>query len=130
MGRVYNDIDNALREFLCAQHVFFVGTAPLSATGHINVSPKGMDSFRVLDPKRVAYLDYPASGIETVAHLRENGRIVLMFCGFDGSPKVVRLYGKGRAVEPQEAEFSSLVTHFAPKFQLRSIVCVDLDRVA
>jgi hypothetical protein len=130
MGKVYNGIDAALREFLRAQHMFFVGTAPLSATGHINVSPKGMDSFRVLDPKRVIYLDYPASGIETLAHLRENGRIVMMFCAFDGSPKIVRLYGKGRAVEPQDAEFASLIAHFAPKFQPRSIVSVDLDRVS
>ncbi len=130
MGKVHEGIDDALREFLEAQHVFFVGTAPLHAEGHVNVSPKGMDSFRVLAPKRVAYIDYPASGIETVAHVRENGRIVFMFCAFEGSPKIVRLYGKGRALEPQDAEFASLLSHFAPKFRPRSIICVDLDRIA
>src|SRR5712671_7872127 len=130
MGKVYQRVDGTLRDFLQAQHVFFDGTAPLGPDGHVNVSPKGLDGFRVLGPKRVAYVDHPGSGIETVAHLRENGRIVLMFCAFDGPPKIVRLYGRGRTVEPQDAEFSSLMAHFAPKAPARSIIHVDVDLIA
>jgi len=130
MGKIYEHLDEKIRDFLQAQHVFFVGTAPLAADGHVNISPKGMDGFRVLGPKGVAYLDHPGSGIETVAHLRENGRIVLMFCAFDGPPRIVRLYGRGRAIEPQDGDFSSLLACFAPKLLPRSIIQVDLDRIA
>jgi hypothetical protein len=86
MGKVYAELDEALRAFIGAQHVFFVATAPLSGDGHVNVSPKGLDTFRILGPKAVAYLDLVGSGVETVAHLRENGRVTLMFCAFDGRP--------------------------------------------
>ena len=99
-------IDERLARFLLAQPVFFVGTAPLAADGRVNVSPKGMaGTFAVLGPLRVAYLDYTGSGAETIAHLRENGRIVLMFCAFDGPPKIVRLHGRGRVVRPDDREF-------------------------
>src|SRR6478609_5557193 len=97
--KLHESIDGRLRAFIEAQPMFFVATAPLAADGHVNVSPKGMDgTFVVLSPHRIAYLDFFGSGIETVAHLRENGRIVVMFCAFDGAPKIVRLHGRGRVV--------------------------------
>src|SRR5664279_4168757 len=96
MGKVYPSIDESLKSWLSRQTMFFVGTAPLRGDGNVNVSPKGMaGTFAVLTPSRVAYLDYTGSGTETIAHLRENGRIVLMFCAFDGPPKIVRLHGTG-----------------------------------
>ncbi|HEY3233815.1 MAG TPA: pyridoxamine 5'-phosphate oxidase family protein [Polyangiaceae bacterium] len=130
MGKVYEDIAEPLREFILRQHVFFVATAPSGAGGHINLSPKGLDSFRVLGPKRAAYIDYPASGVETIAHVRQNGRIVIMFCAFDGPPKIVRLHGQGKVVEPQDAEFGELVTLFLPKMRPRAIICIDIERIA
>ena len=99
MGRTYEVIDQALAEWLMAQPVFFVSTAPLSADGLVNCSPKGnRDEFVVVDERTVAYLDQTGSGVETIAHLRENGRIVVMFCAFAGAPRIVRLHGRGRAV--------------------------------
>jgi hypothetical protein len=130
MAKVFDELDARLTDFVLAQHVFFVATAPISDAGHINVSPKGLASFRVLDPRTVAYVDYPGSGIETLAHLRENGRIVLMFCAFEGSPNIVRLYGKGRSVEPHEPEFAELVTKFELQLRPRSVIVVKLDRIA
>ena len=101
MATIYEAIDDKLRDWLLAQPVFFVATAPLAGDGHVNVSPKGMaGTFAVLGPHRIAYLDYFGSGIETVAHLRENGRIVVMCCAFNGPPKIVRLHGRGYAVHP------------------------------
>lgn len=133
MATLFDEIDATLRDWLLAQPVYFVATAPLAADGHVNVSPKGMTgTFAVLGPHRVGYLDYFGSGIETMAHLRENGRIVLMACAFEGPPKIVRLHGRGRAVLPADAEFAELRTHF-PKTRdhgLRSIVVVDVDRIA
>src|SRR3954468_2935399 len=95
MGKLYEQIDDTLADFIGRQHVFFVGTAPDSPDGHLNVSPKGLDTFRILGPSSVAYLDLIGSGIETVAHLRQNGRVTIMFCAFEGRPLVVRLYGRG-----------------------------------
>lgn len=133
MATLFDEIDATLRDWLLAQPVYFVATAPLAADGHVNVSPKGMTgTFAVLGPHRVGYLDYFGSGIETMAHLRENGRIVLMACAFEGPPKIVRLHGRGRAVLPADAGFAELRTHF-PKSRdhgLRSIVVVDVDRIA
>ena len=130
---VYDGIDNTLAAWLARQPVFFVGTAPLSGDGHVNLSPKGMTgTFVVFDPHRVGYLDYYGSGSETIAHLRENGRITLMFAAFQGRPTIVRLYGKGRIVLTQDAEFESLRAAF-PKQRVtaqRAIVMVDLDRVS
>jgi hypothetical protein len=130
MGKVYDGIDDGLAEFLGRQHVFFVGTAPNSPDGHLNVSPKGLDTFRVLGPKSVAYLDLTGSGIETVAHLRENGRVTLMFCAFEGRPLVVRLYGRGRVVEPGDAGWEDLIARFPDYPGVRSVVVVDVERVA
>jgi hypothetical protein len=113
--------------------MYFVGTAPLSGDGHINLSPKGMaDTFAVLDEHRVAYLDYTGSGAETIAHVRENGRIVIMFCAFDGAPRVVRLHGRARAVPAAEPEFGALRTNFAKARTIgqRSVIVVDVDRVS
>src|SRR6202030_4345319 len=99
VGKNYPEIDEGLRQFMQSQPVFFVATAPLDAGGHVNLSPKGLDTFRILGPRSVAYLDVFGSGVETIAHLRENGRIVVMFCAFQGSPKILRLPGQGRDVE-------------------------------
>jgi len=130
MGKVYPELDDALRKLIEAQHVFLVATAPTAPEGHINLSPKGLDSFAVLDAKTVAYLDLVGSGIETVSHLRENGRICLMFCTFTGAGKIVRLYGRGRVVEPQDAEWQSLAPKFPEYLGARSVIVVDLERVA
>src|ERR1700691_5401404 len=112
MGKTRSLLDHSARRFIEAQHIFFVASAPLDATGHINVSPKGLDTFRILGPTTVAYIDFNGSGVETIAHLKENGRIVLLFCAFQGPPNIFRLYGQGRAFEPDEAEFAGLGENF------------------
>src|SRR3954454_1726156 len=112
MGKLHDEIDGGMKDFIGRQYVFFVGTAPASPEGHLNVSPKGLDCFRILGPNSVAYLDLTGSGIETVAHLRENGRITIMFCAFEGRPMVVRLYGRGRAIEPGDPEWDALIAGF------------------
>ena len=93
MGKTRSIIDDEARRFIEAQHIFFVASAPLEPDGHVNLSPKGLDTFRILGPATVAYLDFNGSGVETIAHLKENGRIVLMFCAFQGPPNIFRLYG-------------------------------------
>src|SRR3954453_12339538 len=130
MGKVYDQIDDKLAAFIEKQHLFFVGTAPDSPTGHLNVSPKGLDTFRILGPNSVAYLDLTGSGIETVAHLRQNGRITIMFCDFEGRPLIVRLYGRGRVVEPGEPDWDGLMARFPEYPGVRSVVVVDVERVA
>lgn len=133
MSKIYDGIDEKLRTWIGKQPLFFVGTAPRSDEGHVNVSPKGMaGTFAVLGPHRVGYLDYFGSGAETVAHLHENGRIVIMFCAFTGPPKIVRLHGRGRVVLPEHAEFAELRAHFPKErtYGQRSIIVVDVTRVA
>ncbi len=131
MGRQYDAIDDRLAEFLTSQPVFFVGTAPLADDGHVNVSPKGLSgSFVVLGPSAVAYLDLTGSGAETIAHLQENGRITLMFCAFDGPPRIVRVSGRGRVLFPADDEFVPLASRFPARPGTRSIVVVDVDRIA
>jgi hypothetical protein len=130
MGKTYTEIDDGLRAFLEAQHVFFVATAPIGSGGHINLSPKGLDSFRILGPRTVAYLDFTGSGVETIAHLRENGRIVLMFCAFEGPPRIVRLNGRGAVIEPNDVEFVSLLGRFTSAPGIRSIIRVELERIS
>jgi hypothetical protein len=132
---VYTEIDARIREFIESQHMFFVGTAPSGPGGHVNISPKGIDSLRVLGPKTVAYADYTGSGIETVAHLRENGRIAIMLCAFAGPPRIVRLHGLGEAIEPQDDGFASLVAELRGSDStgvppLRSIIRVDVERIS
>ncbi len=111
--------------------MFFVSTAPSGDDGHVNCSPKGLDTFRILGPTTVAYLDFVGSGVETIAHLRQNGRIVLMFCAFEGAPRIVRLHGKGTVIEPAESAFESLAEHFdgAREHGVRSIIRVDVTRI-
>jgi len=131
MGKTYDGIDEPLETFLRNQHMFFVATAPLAADGHLNCSPKGLDSLAVLDPNTVAYLDLTGSGVETIAHLRENGRIVMAFCSFDGAPKIVRLYGRGEVVEPNHPEFAALRAHFPAHYAgVRSVIRVRIERIA
>lgn len=130
MGKVYPDIDDKLRKFIEAQSVFFVATAPTDTGGHINVSPKGLDTFRILGATTVAYLDLTGSGIETVAHLKENSRITLMFCAFEGPANILRLYGRGRVVEPHQAEHAELYSRFPSHLGARSIIVVEISRIA
>ena len=131
MASVFDGIDLRLAGWLERQPVFFVATAPLAADGHVNLSPKGtVGTFRVLDRDTVAYLDLTGSGAETLAHLRENGRITIMFCAFDGRPTIVRLYGQGQAVLPSAPEFAGLVAGFAPRPGIRSVIRVAVSRVA
>jgi len=130
---VYDGIDDKLAAWLTSQPMFFVATAPLAADGHVNVSPKGMaGTFVVFGPHRVGYLDYYGTGSETIAHLRENGRITLMFAAFTGRPTIVRLYGTGRIVLTQDPEFAELRAAFGKERVVaqRAIVLVDLDRVS
>lgn len=133
MGQVFAEIDGKLHAWIDRQSMFFVGTAPSGADGSINVSPKGMaGTFAVLEPTRVGYLDYTGSGAETIAHLRDNGRIVIMFCAFDGPPRIVRLHGRGRAVLATDPEFAALRRHFgkARTSGQRSIILVELTRIS
>jgi hypothetical protein len=129
MGKALDALDEPLTEWIGRQHVFFVATAP-SEGGHVNLSPKGHDSLRVLDPSTVAYLDLTGSGAETIAHLRENGRITLMFCAFEGLPRIVRLHGRGEVLEPGDAEFAALASRFPPQPSTRSVIRVALSRIA
>lgn len=136
MGKVFEAIDASLREWIGRQPMFFVGTAPLAGDGHVNVSPKGpIGTLRVLDERTVAYLDLVGSGAETIAHLRENGRIVVMFCAFAGAPRIVRLHGRGRIVPAGEPEFDELVERAAfegspVEEARRAVVVVEVERIA
>lgn len=130
MGKRFDAVDERAQAFIEAQHMFFVATAPIQAGGHVNLSPKGLDSFRVLGPRDVAYLDFVGSGAETVAHLRENGRITLMFCAFEGPPNILRIYGRGWVVEPGDADFADLRGRFPGDVPARSVVRVAVESVA
>lgn len=130
MGKLHDSLDDDLRRFIESQHVFFVATAPSDSRAHLNLSPKGLDALRVLGPLRVAYVDYTGSGIETIAHLRDDGRVVLLFCSFDGPPKILRLHGRGRALEPGDAEFTELAPRLSPVCEARAIIVVEIERIA
>ncbi len=139
MGSVYEKLDDRLIHFITSQPMFFVATAPCldrSGTGgHVNVSPKGYrDTFAVLDPMTVAYLDLTGSGAETIAHLRQNGRITIMFCSFDRAPKIVRIHGSGRAIVPSDPDWVSFMEHFPtsehPAGSQRAIIVVSADRIS
>ncbi|QGQ19933.1 pyridoxamine 5'-phosphate oxidase family protein [Cellulomonas sp. JZ18] len=131
MATVHECIDARIRRFVEAQHVFFVATAPDGPDGHVNVSPKGVGgTFAVLDERTVAYADLTASGAETIAHLRQNGRVTLMFCAFDGPPNIVRLHGRGRFVTLYDEGFADLAVHFAETRGVRAVVVVDVERVS
>ena len=133
MATVYDRISDDLAAWTARQPVYFVATAPLAADGHVNVSPKGMDgTFAVLDERTVAYLDYSGSGAETIAHVRENGRIVVMFAAFEGRPTILRLHGRGRVVLTTDEEFAGLRARFPKERAVgqRAIVVVDVGRIS
>ena len=129
MGKTYESLSPELQAWLKAQKIFFVATAPLAKEGHVNCSPKGGDTFRILGEREVAYLDLTSSGIETVAHIQENRRIVIMFCAFDGPPKVVRLHGRAEVVYPSHRDFPQLLARFPGNPGARGIIRVALTRI-
>jgi hypothetical protein len=130
MGKVYDAIDERLAGWIRAQRVFFVATAPLAAEGHLNCSPRGLESLAVLGPREVAWLDLTGSGVETIAHLRENGRIVLMLCAFEGPPRIVRLHGRGAVVEPADPGFAALRARFGEHEGVRAVIRVECTRIS
>jgi hypothetical protein len=127
MAKFYFQLDDALQSFICEQKIFFTATAPIE--GRINLSPKGMDTFRCLDNKTVAYLDLTGSGNETAAHLIENGRMTIMFCSFSEKPLILRLYGQGRAVRRRDEEWQNLHAQFCPMLGERQIIVLDIESV-
>jgi predicted pyridoxine 5'-phosphate oxidase superfamily flavin-nucleotide-binding protein len=135
VAKVFDAIDPQLREWIAKQHMFFVASAPLSGDGHVNLSPKGpIGTLRVLDEHTVAYLDLIGSGAETIAHLRENGRIVVMLCSFDGPPRILRLHGRGQVVTADDPRFGELIERCdfeqpAVTEARRAIVVVDVTRI-
>lgn len=130
MGKVYDEITDPLRNFIEKQKMFFVATAPLAEAGLVNLSPKGYDTFRILDKNTVAYLDLSGSGIETLAHLKENGRMVIMFCAFDGRPNIVRLHGTGTAIEKGHPEWEALLPLFPKLPATRAIIRLHAHRIS
>jgi hypothetical protein len=134
MAKRFDEITDQLRDFIQAQPMFFVGTAPSGDGGHINVSPKGGSNlFHVTGPHGFAYVDLVGSGVETIAHLRENGRIVLMFCSFERAPKIVRLHGIGRPVQQGDERFAEVLATFELSDEqrptVRSVIEVDVNRI-
>ncbi|MFO1478348.1 MAG: pyridoxamine 5'-phosphate oxidase family protein [Verrucomicrobiota bacterium] len=130
MGRVHAEISDELRSWIQQQRIFFVSTAPIDAAGHINCSPKGGDTFRILEDCRVAYLDLTGSGVETIAHLQENGRIVVMFCAFAGPPRIVRLHGRGEPVYPSDPRHAALAARFPALPGARAVILVTVTRIS
>ncbi|MDB9341875.1 MULTISPECIES: pyridoxamine 5'-phosphate oxidase family protein [Cyanophyceae] len=129
MAKVFDCITEELENFIANQHIFFVGSAPLSATGHVNLSPKGLESFRILSAHQVAYLDLTGSGNETSAHLQENGRITFMFCAFEEPPRILRLYGQGYTILPSSPDWNNLYSLFPQIPGTRQIIVADIERV-
>ncbi|TFE19588.1 pyridoxamine 5'-phosphate oxidase family protein [Cohnella luojiensis] len=129
MGKQFAALLPEHEEFISRQRLFFVGSAPLSSEGHVNLSPKGYDSLRVLSANRVAYLDLTGSGNETSAHIRENGRVTIMFCAFEGPPNILRLYGRGTVILPDSPDWDALYPLFEPLPGARQIICIDFDKV-
>lgn len=130
MGKILTEIDEPITAFINKQRLFFVATAPLGPDGHPNVSPKGHDTFRILGPTTVCYLDLTGSGVETLAHIKENGRIVLMFCSFDDTPRIVRLHGKAEAIEPGHPEYAELRELYPDGPGARSVIRIEVSRIA
>lgn len=130
MGQTFKKIPDDFVPWIESQPVFFVATAPADPETHVNVSPRGLDTFRVLGPDRVAWLDLTGSGVETIAHLKADGRVTLMFCAFDGPPQVVRLYGRGEAHEPGDATHDELRSLLPDLPGARAIIDVAVDRVS
>lgn len=130
VGKVFDGIDEVLASWITVQPVWFVATAPLAADGHVNVSPRGHDSLSILAPRRVGWVDYTGSGVETIAHLRENGRICLMFASFDRRPRIVRLHGRGTVALPGEPGYDEVVALHPPHPSTRAVIIVEVDRVS
>ena len=131
VGQVFERLSDRWRRFIAAQPMYFVATAPSGPDGHVNVSPKGYaDTFAVLDDTTVGYLDLDGSGVETIAHLRQNGRVTIMFCSFTRNAKILRLYGRGRVVVPSDPDWAALLGRFGPHPGVRSIIVVELDLIA
>jgi len=130
MGKLYDAIDERLAEWIRAQRLFFVSTAPLAADGLVNCSPRGLEGLALLGPREVAWLDLTGSGVETIAHLRENGRIVLMFCAFEGPPRIVRLHGRGTVLEPGDPGFAELRARFGEQAGVRAVIRVACERIS
>jgi hypothetical protein len=129
MGKRIDEITPELQHFIERQPVFFVGSAPLAAGGHINVSPKGLDTFRVLGPRQIAYLDLTGSGNETAAHVTENGRLTVMFCAFSGKPQIVRVYCRAIAVTRDSAEWARMAGHFTEHIGVRQVIVGEVEFV-
>jgi hypothetical protein len=129
MGKFHDSIKPAHKEFIEEQHIFFVSTAPLNADGRVNLSPKGLDCFRILPENKVGYMDLISSGNETSAHTLENGRITIMFCSFEGAPNILRLYGKGFAVLPGSEQWKQYAPHFKIYPSTRQLIIADIDLV-
>jgi hypothetical protein len=130
MAAVYDQLDDKQIDFIRRQRMFFVATAPLSAEGSVNLSPKGYDSLAIIDPRTVAYADLGGSGIETLAHLRVNGRITLMFCAFEGPAMILRLYGRGQACSFDAPSFAEQMRRFPHIERARAVITVRLTRIA
>ena len=130
MGKVLDTITPDLRRWIERQPMFFVATAPSGDGGHVNLSPKGLDSFRILDERTAAYLDLTGSGAETIAHLRENGHITIMFCAFEGKPRISRLQGRGEVLRPGDDGFDDLAGRFPALPGIRSVVRIHAERVS
>jgi hypothetical protein len=129
MGKIYEAITPEHQAFIEQQPIFFVGSAPLAQDGRVNVSPKGLDAFRVLDSSNVAYLDLTGSGNETAAHVTENGRLTLMFCAFQGNPKILRLYCRGRAITRTSHEWNAAVSRFPAQPGIRQVIVGHVESV-
>ena len=129
MGKIYDHLDEKLTAFIKEQKMFFVASAPLSGEGHVNVSPKGYDSFIILGPNKVAFVDIGGSGIETHAHAQENGRITLMFCAFKGKANILRLYGNATVYDFAHPEFKGLVAQFPDFGKVRAVFVIDVTRI-
>jgi hypothetical protein len=127
MAKFYTELNEMLQAFIAEQHMFFTATAP--SEGRINLSPKGMDTFRCLNAKTVAYLDLTGSGNETAAHLTENGRMTLMFCSFADKPLILRLYGRGRVIHPRDAAWADLSAKFESIIGARQIILLEIESV-
>jgi len=130
MGKIFDGIDAELSAWTTAAPVWFVATAPLARDGRVNVSPRGHDTLSVLGPHRVGWVDYTGSGVETIAHLRENGRITVMFCSYDARPRIVRLHGHGTVALPGEAAYEQVVALHPAHPSTRAVVLVDVERVS
>src|SRR5262245_60564542 len=129
MGKRFQEITPDLQRAIERTPLFFVATAPLATDGHVNLSPKGYDTLRVLDPKRIAYLDLTGSGNETAAHVCENARLTLMVCAFDGPPQIMRIYCRGRVVSRSSSEWTNIAPHFPELVGARQIIVGDVEFV-